>query len=286
MKYIRRRNESIASRILFNFLDELGYKDIYSFQKQNRLKADGIFGIKSYTRLYHLVLNVTDLNFDDAFKEYAYTKKQIIWHHSAGWDNARRMFEIWKNDKRGDVATAIGINDDGKVYRGFDEKYWAASIGCKANYFAKFGIPLKTERNRKSGKYFYSNNRNLDRGAVAVEICNWGYLTKKKVRCYSWAGTFVKKEKVIEIDKYRGKQYFERYTDAEIETLRKWTILMAIRFNIPIVYNEHNFWEVNKSALSGKAGLYTHNSYRYDKIDVAPQPHLIKMAKELKYYMK
>jgi hypothetical protein len=40
-------------------------------------------------------------------------------------------------------------------------------------------------------------------------------------------------------------------------------------------------WSVSKNALSGVAGVYTHNSYRRDKSDISPQPKMIEMLKKL-----
>ena len=284
MKYITNNSKTFAAKILFNLLSELGYTDIKHFQKHNRLSVDGIFGLKSHSALYNILLNVKNVNFESNYFKSNYPKNQIIWHHSAGWDNARGMFEWWKKDGRKHVATAIGIEDDGTVYRGFDESYWAASIGCSANVFKQNGIELKWAKDR-NGKWYATNNITLDMGAVAVEICNWGNLTKKTKYAYSWANTIVPDEKVIELD-YKGFSHYEKYTDEEITALKYWTLLMAIRFEIPVDYNEDRFWTVNKDALSGKKGIYTHNSYRSDKTDVSPQPHLIEMAKSLGEYMK
>jgi hypothetical protein len=35
-------------------------------------------------------------------------------------------------------------------------------------------------------------------------------------------------------------------------------------------------------AFKGEAGVYTHNSVRKDKIDIAPQPKIVEMLKNLK----
>lgn len=262
-----------------NLLAELGYNSIKDFQTKNTLISDGLFGLKSYTKLYSLLLKVEDVPFEGFYFKTVYPKKQIIWHHSAGWDSARGMFDWWKNDKVTHVATSIGISDDGKVWRGFDESYWAASIGTTIEIFNKNGIKLI----RNAG--FVVNNTLLDQAAVAVEVCNWGNLTLKGDKYYSWANTEVSKEKVVELN-YKGIKFFESYTDAEIKTLKYWTLLNALRFEIPVDYNYDDFFSVSKKALSGERGVFTHNSYRSDKSDVSPQPKLIDMAKTLVDYTK
>jgi hypothetical protein len=218
------------------------------------------------------------MNFTDFIKQQD-PKRQIIWHHSAGWDNARGMIDYWQNDARRGVATAIGITDKGELYRAFDESYWGGSIGCDAKTFIQHGIPLIYQNGS------VANNQLLDRSAVAVEVCNWGSLTEREGKLYSWANALVPREKAIELN-YKTVKFYEAYTEKEITTLKLWTLLNSVRFNIPLEYNEEDMWQVSKNALSGKPGLYTHNSYRWDKSDVSPQPALINMAKDLVNYTR
>lgn len=262
MKLITKDSTSNAKTILFNYLDKLGYESIEDFQEKNDLVVDGLFGMKSFTKLYNISLNVKEVDFKGYYFTAQHDKKQIIWHHSAGWDNARGMFDWWKQDGVVHVGTSIGIVDDGTVYRGFDESYWAASIGAR-----------------------HVNNRQRDKEAVCVEICNWGNLTEKNGKFYSWASAEVHPDKVIEIN-YKGYKYFEKYTIKEIETLKVWTILMGIRFDIPLSYDYDRMFKLSDDAFAGVPGIYTHNSYRQDKTDVYPHPQLIEMAESLEEFMK
>jgi len=283
MKVIQQNSKPTTSSIILNnLLAELGYSDIKDYQSRNGLKVDGQFGDKSFNLLYHTLLKVIDVSFEGSYHKSIHQKNQIIWHHSAGWDNARGMFKSWQNDNKEHVATAIGINDKGEVYRGFDEQYWASSIGCKQDSFNNWDIkPIKVTIDGR----VYTNNSLLDAGAVGVEVCNAGQLTKKAGDYYSWFGWKVPSDKVIELD-YKGYTAFEKYTNEEINTLKYWTLLMGVKFNIPVNYRDEDMWKVSRRALSGETGLYTHNSYREDKTDVSPQPHLIEMARTLDLYMQ
>lgn len=276
---IKEDMNTLGKKILMNLLSELGYTSIKDFQAKNGLSSDGVFGIISYNKLYNLLLKVENIEFENFYFKTEFPKKQIIWHHSAGWDNARGMFDWWKNDKVTHVATAIGISDDGKVWKGFDEKWWAASIGCKTNVFQTNGVDLVYRNGR------IINNQALDESAVCVEICNWGSLVEKSGKLFTWANVEIQKEKTIELN-YKGVKYFELYTDLEIKSLKYWTLLNALRFEIPLDYNYEQFFTVNKKALTGEKGVYTHNSFRIDKNDVSPQPKLIEMAKNLIEYSK
>ena len=254
------RKNSYRGKLLYNILEEFCYEDVKDFQRVNELVVDGIFGINSYTAMYNLILDVVSVDFEGNYFKQVYPKKQIIWHHSAGWDNARGMFDWWEKDGRTHVATSCGITDNGNLYKGFDEKYWAASIGAN-----------------------HPNNRTLDKEAVAIEICNWGELSEKNGKIVSWTGYELDSDDVINL-KYKHVNYFEKYTEEEIETLKYWTLLNAMRFGIPLDYKEDDMWSVSNDALNRVPGLYTHNSYRVDKTDVSPQPKLIEMAKSLKDY--
>jgi len=263
MVFIKESYKVRERNLLLNLLSENGWRSIEHFQSELGLLRDGIFGNKSYSALYNHLLSVEELSFDDYVKEE--TKKQmIVWHHSAGWDNSRRMFASWQRDKRGRVATSIGINDDGKVYKGFDERFWAHHLGVDSNHFGRFNLP--------------NVNKYLNRISIGVEVCNAGYLdSDTKESYFDWRPP---EEKILALE-YKGREYYEKYTDQEIKSLRIWTILNAIRYNIPLYYRGFDMWELSRDALTGVSGLYTHNSFRTDKSDVSPQPHLIKMAKEL-----
>jgi hypothetical protein len=284
MKLISYDSDTIGAIILLNLLCEIGYDSIEHFQRENGLDDDGIFGPNSYNVLYAKLLNVVPVKFDGHYFKLSHEKKQIIWHHSAGWDDARNMFAWWIADGRTHVATPVGITDNGDLYKGYDEEYWAASIGCSADVFKKFGVKLEYRKNLK-GEFYVANNEMLDERSVTVEVCNWGSLTKQGDKFLSWSNAVVPTAKVTQLE-YKSQKYFEAYTDAEIKTLKYWTLLNAIRFDIDITYHEEQMWQVSKKALMGEGGLYTHNSYRWDKNDVCPQAKLVEMAKSLSDYLK
>jgi len=80
---------------------------------------------------------------------------------------------------------------------------------------------------------------------------------------------------------YKGYFAFEKYTDEQIESLRKLLLYWGDIYNIPLDYND-DMWSINVKALSGQSGIWTHVSYRVDKSDCHPQPELIQMLKSLK----
>lgn len=261
MKVLQINTVGRQGNLLRNLLSEFGFADVRNFQQSNNLEVDGLFGDKSYSALYKHILNPIELpDFAGHFYNQRTPKKQIVWHHSAGWDNARGMFNWWKVDKVFHVATAIGINDAGEVYRGYDEDFWGHHIGMQ-----------------------HRNNLILNMQSVAVEVCNWGALTFNGKDFQSWSGAVVPPDKVQRLS-YKDATYYEKYTDEEIRSLKYWTLLMALRYDIDLTYRHDDMWQVSNRAISGQEGIYTHNSYISWKSDVSPQPKLISMAKTLKAY--
>ena len=257
---IKETSSNYEGKILHKILSEMGYDSIKDFQKGNNLLVDGLFGMKSYTVLYYKYLNVKDINFNGYFRQLT-DKNQIILHHSASADSVENMYNWWRMDGITHVATHIGICDDGTIGRGYDEAYWAHHIGMR-------------------------NHWNLGRnmGAVAVEIMNWGYLTKKENRYYNYVDREIAEDRVIELN-YRGHKYFEKYTKEEVESLRRWILVMAMRYKIPVSYNHEDMWNVSWNAIRGVPGIYTHNSFIDSKSDISPQPIIINMLKKLENYV-
>lgn len=187
-------------------------------------------------------------------------KSQIYLHHTAGGADATSTFKFWEADAV-NVATCVAISRDGQIVQGFDSKYWAFHLGLKSTHFK--GLPYI----------------NLDKCSIGIEICNWGYLVQKGTKFYNYVGKEVKDVCKLETP-YKGYQYFENYTTQQIESVRELLLLWRNKYAIDLTYNE-DIWQVTKRALSGKNGVFTHNSVRQDKIDVYPHPQLIAMLNDL-----
>jgi hypothetical protein len=205
-------------------------------------------------------------------------KDIFVIHHSAGWDDARSMYNQWASDTRR-VCTAYGITDNGTVYQGFDPVHWGFALGvaAKGNMVNKI---YKTEL----------HDVQLNSRAIQVELCNWGWLFEKNNKLYAWPahkGNLSSKYEVPKSraicyqDGFRGFEWYERYTDDEIEALRKLLLFHHEKDGIMLEYNP-DMWDISDKALGGKPGLWTHVSYRSDKSDCHPQPELIEMLKSLK----
>jgi hypothetical protein len=203
------------------------------------------------------------------------TRKETIYlHHTAGGSRPDWTVGGWEKDFDEDgnplkVGTAYIIGRkssssdeniwDGKILRTFDDRYWAYHLGIK------------------------KNNVDLNSKSVGIEICNYGPLTKRDGVFYNYVNKPIPESDVVKLDKpFRGYEYYEKYTEYQIESLRLLLLYLSNRWGIEIekgIYNEEWFEYNDKWFTNG--GLRSHTQVRKDKFDVFPQPELIQMLNSL-----
>jgi N-acetyl-anhydromuramyl-L-alanine amidase AmpD len=192
-------------------------------------------------------------------------KTQVYLHHTAGGADGQAQFSFWQADPR-PVATCVCISRDGTIDQGFGSEYWAYHLGLPAKAFISQKLPYL----------------DLEKTSIGIEICNWGWLTKKGDKYYTYVNKEVPASRVITLDKpYKGQLHWEAYTDEQIASVKELLLHWQKRYNIQTAYSEVDMWEVSKKALTNTPGVYTHNSVRSDKTDVYPHPGLIAMLQEL-----
>ena len=211
------------------------------------------------------------LNESQYFKVEA-KKNQIVLHHTAGNSSGVATIQNWNADDRGRIATCVTISGagknsvDGEICQAFSSKHWAYHLGVKQEVFRAYKVPY-TE---------------LDKHSIGIEICNWGQLEKRGDKFYSYVNREVPKEAVTELpEPYKGHRYFHQYTDAQIEAVHDLLVYWKEVYNIDLTFDYDQCFTVNTKALRGENGLFTHNSYRKDKIDIYPCPRMITMLKTL-----
>ena len=229
-----------------------------------------------------MALDVTKINQDELtpdqyFKEdYSSLKKIIVIHHTAGGASSVNTIHGWQyNPER--VGTAFVISGkaktekDGQIYQAFGSKYYA------------WHIAFSSTSNKVPAKYHSKVlETQIAKASIGIEVCNFGGLLKDKDGNYkTYVNSIIPAEEVIELETpFRGFKYFHAYTDAQIASLKELIIYLCDKYNIPKKYNADMF-DINTNALDGKAGIWTHVSFRADKSDVSPQPKLVKMLQEI-----
>lgn len=193
-----------------------------------------------------------------------YEKTQIYLHHTAGADNGEAVLKWWASTKAR-IGTAFVIERDGDIFQGFNSSYWAYHLGVRSNTFREFGLSYLP----------------LDKFSIGIELTSWGQLTKKNGKFYNYVGGLVDEDEVITLKKpFRGFKHYHKYSEDQIKATKELLCYLSDTYDIPIDYNEDIF-DVTKRALSNEKGLYTHCSVRKDKVDIYPDPDMIKMLESL-----
>lgn len=198
-------------------------------------------------------------------------KTQIVLHHTVSGPGVSGDIGWWKSTSER-VATHFVIDREGLIYQLFDLEHWAWHLGLTNAHFQKAHVPY----------------RKLDPTSVGIEIDSWGFMEKRADGTFTPWG-MAGKARPVPADKvheycaanlWRGKQYYEKYTPAQISALAKLLPWLCCELGIPKQYNV-DMWGLSANALSGKPGIWTHASYRPDKSDCHPQPELCKMLQNL-----
>ncbi len=200
--------------------------------------------------------------------------KYIFIHHTAGWANPYAVVKDWNDDVRGKIGTRYvigGVNHsnndsqyDGLIVKCIPDNGWAYHLGG-------------TEQGVNFTMHKYS---------IGIEICNFGYLTQKNGKFYTYTGAEIKKEFVVELNTpFNGYKFWHKYTDKQIESLVFLIKEIGKKYNIDITkglkerintIGVNKAFEYSKDCASGLVyGVLSHTNVRKDKTDVSPQPKLV-----------
>jgi hypothetical protein len=272
---------------------KFGPKTEYSvknFQGIHGMNIDGIVGPLTQTAIFkkdlekHLDSQVTVNQFElayldpDEYNAGPHRPEYLFLHHTAGSENPFAVVNQWNNDSRGKIGTEFLIG--GQSVRNGNTKYDGVILKCMPDggYAWHLG--------ENGSQYMHVNS-------VGVEVCSFGPLTPTLNGGYkTYNGTLVHHSQVCDLGfKFRGYQFYHKYSDAQIESLMELILFIRERDGIDIkkgliewlaVKTPGEAFDFNKDAWSGKVkGMLTHTSTRKDKSDMSPQPNLIKMLKSI-----
>ena len=207
-------------------------------------------------------------------------KKYLFIHHTSGWNNPYNVVDDWANDTRGRIGTHYiigGINIktgdtqyDGEIVKAIPEDCWANHLGG----FQTHGISSQ-----------------MHKQSIGIELCNFGYLTKRGSNFITYTGAICPKEFVVDLGvPFRGYQYWHKYTDLQLHSLEfllrrlgeKYEIDLERGLKQRLLISKRDAFNTFDDAKAGKVpGLLSHTSVRKDKTDCSPQPNLISMISGL-----
>lgn len=207
------------------------------------------------------------------------TKKNLIFiHHTAGNADPYGVIKDWNTDSRGAIGTHYVIGGpnaktgdskfDGEIVRAIDDNYYAYHLGGS--------LPSK-----------------LTTESIGIEICNFGYLTEKNGKFYTYVNTEVHPSQVVKLDKpFRGYTAWHKYSDKQIDALINLLKMLAKKHNIDIkkglaaefkAKDAFTALGLNQMLMSGSnyVGVWSHTNVRSDKFDIYPYKPLIDKLKNL-----
>lgn len=278
---------------------------VKNFQIQNNLTGDGIVGPMTWKKLKlspHELEADTDLTTgatwieqyplpDDEYVKQETAKKWIFIHHTAGRHNPYKVIDQWSRDQRGRIGThyvigglpASGTDEtkyDGRILQAFKDEYWGYHLG-------------KTK------------SAAMHRQSISIEVCSAGRLDKVGDKYFTWYKAEVDPSQVCTLKTpYKGRLYYHKYSDKQIESLKALLILLSEKHGIDLqvgvvgmmkdLKKQHDLaqapidrgklpnlakaWDFSDLACEGKIqGLLTHGQVRVDKDDMHPQENLINM---------
>ncbi len=204
----------------------------------------------------------------------AVAKSSIYIHHTAGSASPQGV-KRWWNETETRVGTAFIIGGkptrsshdwkDGELVQVFSSKYWAYHLGLK-----KSNMPPGS-----------AGSKYLNSSSIGIELCNWGYLSKKADgKYYTNVNSVVPEEDVLDLGyDWRGYRYWHAYTDNQLRILGELIVYLGEKYSIPLCYKGDSIFELDMRAFEGEAGVFTHASVRKDKTDCYPDPRLIQLLK-------
>jgi len=262
---------------------------VKAWQKEHGLAVDGIVGPNTWALMELDELATTDneerfvelpdgLIIEQHFLpkgEYLdgpTNKEYLFLHHTAGWHNPYKTIDHWGRDTRGRVATEFVLG--GQSVKGNDNQYDGVLVQCMPD--GAYGWHL--------GK---CGSHHMHKHSVGIEVNNFGYIKNGK----TYAGTVAHESQIVTLpEAFRGHKTWHRYSDKQIEVLRKWILYIAERDNIDVraglveEIKQHGAkgFEWNENAYYGRIkGMWTHTNTRKDKVDMFPQPELLDMLLSL-----
>lgn len=197
-------------------------------------------------------------------------KKQIVIHHTVSNPlSVLGDIEFWKSDPSR-IATFGVIGYDGMLNKCFPSEMWAHHLGVKMSVLKSMGF-----------KDYSIRNEVLNRNSIAIEIDSWGPLVKRGSTFFNVYNKPIDKSLEVVECNWRGYKYFQKYSDAQIATLKELCEIFMSKYSIPNQGLVDGDFDLRHDALAGKPGIYSHSNFRDDKSDLYPDKRIVEMLLQI-----
>lgn len=171
-----------------------------------------------------------------------YTKKQIVVGHTGRKDMYH--YSSWINRHNGGYkkSAAFTIDREGNIYQHYDPKFYSEFISLYD--MAPFTIP--------------------------ITLTNVGWVQKDNIndRYYDWLGhNYILEDDDIVIKKWRNKDYWVKYTDKQLKSLRNLTDKLCQDFNIKNDCIGHTVFNEDVDIYEG---ITFKSNYYQEVTDISP----------------
>jgi len=257
---------------------------VKKWQSDNGLTVDGIVGPATWNAMGIATTDNSELTYTTEsglqIKRFYLDKDEyftgsnpeyLFIHHTAGWHNPYKTIKNWNNDTRGSVATEFVIG--GQSIKGDDDRYDGKVL--QALPPGGWGWHLGTGRSH------------MHKHSVGIEVNNFGWVDNGR----TWANVRADRMQVTTLPQsFRGHTDWHKYSNDQIESLRKLILFIAerdsidVREGLPKWIREKGAaaFEYSQDAINGKVkGLLNHTNVRTDKSDMFPQQELMDMLVSL-----
>ena len=201
-------------------------------------------------------------------------KRQIVVRHTGLRTGPNdRLAYLLETEKK--LPASVIVAQNGEPLQCFASTYWGRHLGVKARTLAEHGFHDAGVRGDL-----------LNQGSIAVELHSAGglmfyrgqwYMTKVDPTCGELEPNLKRpmhREAVVKYaGGYGGFEGYERYTKAQIDTLRQLLHYWSYEHSIP-ARGRADAWFGSREALAGAGGVFTMLSYQPDSTLVHPQDEL------------
>jgi N-acetyl-anhydromuramyl-L-alanine amidase AmpD len=203
-----------------------------------------------------------------------FKKIQCVVHHTASGNSPYGVIDYWKgNSDR--VGTPFLITRDttshfscGSIVQLFGSNRGIWHLGVSSKDLIAGG----------------KTSLELNMQSIGIELLNYGYLIERNGKFITYDGTIIPDADIVDLGTpFRGYRYYHKYLDCQLETARELLLYLCDRYDIDKSFKGEEIFNVDKRALKGESGIFTHVSYRKspEKFDCFPQRELIQMLSSL-----